>query len=133
MSRLLPAAGGAGAPPKRVLIADDDDDLREALAEVLRDEGWDVVEARDGDEAFQWMSTHDFHAVVLDERMPGRRGSEAYKAVCALGSRPPVILVTAAAQIESLAASLGIRCFLGKPFRLEALLELVETAPDRCE
>jgi CheY-like chemotaxis protein len=115
--------------PRRVLIADDDDDVREMLAAFLEDEGWEVVVAKDGQEALARLTSEDFHVVMLDQRMPKLTGSEVYRELAGRGRALPVILVTAADQIEDLARSLGIRYFLKKPFSLVALLALLEEVP----
>jgi CheY-like chemotaxis protein len=130
-----PVGGGGhedGAPSRRVLVADDDEDVREMLVLFLEDEGFEVAVAKDGSEALARLMNEEYHAVVLDNRMPGLTGVEVYRALATHGRRVPVILVTAAAQVQVLAASLGIRCFLGKPFPLPALLAILERAPDRC-
>lgn len=58
----------------RVLVVEDEELVRLILAEVLADEGYDVVEARTGDEAFGLLDDPDnFHAVVTDIHMPGGR------------------------------------------------------------
>lgn len=126
------AEDGQGTWARRVLLADDDDDIREVISMLLQDEGWEVVEAKDGAEALTHLLAEDFHAVVLDHRMPKLTGSEVYRQLVANGRQASVILVTAADSVEAIAADLGIRCFLGKPFSLGDLLEAVRDAPRRC-
>ncbi|MFT3766805.1 MAG: response regulator [Minicystis sp.] len=128
----LPAPPSSRRGARRVLIADDDADLREVLAEVLRDEGWDVSEARDGEEAFAILMAETFDAVVLDHRMPRMTGSDVCLALAAAGRRAPIILVTAAERVAELAASLGIRWYLGKPFQLTDLIALLDRTPQLC-
>jgi two-component system response regulator (stage 0 sporulation protein F) len=127
MNHPLPAP--SKGVPRRVLIADDDDDVRDMLATFLGDEGWEVVEAKDGQEALDRLTSEDFHLVMLDQRMPKLTGSEVYLQLAGRGRTAPVILVTAANQIEDLARSLGIRYFLRKPFSLVALLAMLEEVP----
>lgn len=58
----------------RVLIVEDEELIRLILAEVLADEGFQVVEASTGDEAVGLIDSPDgFHAVVTDIHMPGQR------------------------------------------------------------
>jgi two-component system response regulator (stage 0 sporulation protein F) len=101
------------------------------LATFLQDEGWEVVEAKDGQEALARLTSEGFHAVMLDQRMPKLMGSEVYLQLAGLGRILPIILVTAADQGEELARSLGIRYFLKKPFSLGALLTMLEEVPRR--
>ena len=58
----------------RVLVVEDEELIRLILAEVLADEGYEVVEASTGDEAVGLLDGLDgFHAVVTDIHMPGQR------------------------------------------------------------
>ena len=58
----------------RVLVVEDEELIRLILVEVLADEGFQVVEARTGDEAAGLIDGPDgFHAVVTDIHMPGQR------------------------------------------------------------
>lgn len=131
----LSLCAGRGVEPARpcsVLIADDDADIREALADSLADEGWRVVQARDGQEALDMMMDAAFDAVLLDNRMPKLTGSEAYAQLLARGRRAPVIMITAATEAETLARSLGIEHFLAKPFAFDDLLGTLKRVAPRC-
>jgi CheY-like chemotaxis protein len=56
------------SPP--VLVVDDNEDVREALSEVLRSEGFGVATARNGKEAWAYLQGHDASLVFLDLKMP---------------------------------------------------------------
>jgi CheY-like chemotaxis protein len=56
------------SPP--VLVVDDNEDVREALSEVLRTEGFGVATARDGKEAWTYLQAHGASLVFLDLKMP---------------------------------------------------------------
>ena len=77
----------------RILIIDDDKSFREALAESVRDFGYDVVEASGAQEAFKLIGNVD--AAFLDLKMPGISGIEFLRE-----SKPmaPVIVLTAFAD-----------------------------------
>ena len=61
-------------PGGRVLVVEDEELIRLILAEVLADEGYQVVEAGTGDEAVRLIDGPDgFHAVITDIHMPGTR------------------------------------------------------------
>lgn len=122
------ATSSAPARARRLLVADDDDAIRDALAAVLRDEGWEVTEARDGDDALRLALERPFDVAVLDHRMPGLSGGEVHRALVERGVGLPVILVTAASRVKDVAAAHGIARYLGKPFSVEALLRAVEAA-----
>src|SRR5690348_5779009 len=69
----------------RVLIAEDDDALREMMMLQLLEEGCNVTEASDGDQALETIRDHDggpggpFDLVVLDVRMPGTSGLDVVR------------------------------------------------------
>lgn len=113
----------------RVLVADDDAEMRSLLAEILRSDGYEVVEASNGRELFWSIETagkgEGFDLVVSDVRMPGYSGLEVAEAWAEV-SGPRVILMTAFAdpEVRRRVASLGIR-LLDKPFELDKLLELI--------
>jgi two-component system response regulator (stage 0 sporulation protein F) len=115
---------------KTLLLIDDDADLRAALAELLRDEGWNAVEARDGEEGLRLALELRPPIIVVDHRMPRMTGADVCRALQASGLATSVILITAARDVGALAESLGIACYLGKPFELDALLMLLRRASD---
>src|SRR5262245_24474531 len=97
----------AGKP--RILVADDDPEVVRALTALLRGWGYEVVPARDGDEAWAALQTADPpRLAILDWLMPGRDGLE----VCRLArdlrpSEPPyLILLTGRGAREDLVAGL---------------------------
>ena len=112
----------------RVLLVEDESLIRLVTADYLRDEGFEVVEARDGDEAARLLDTLDgFDVLFTDVRMPGMLdGVEV--AVRARQRHPelPVLVVSGyAARLTSrLGALQPPAVFMGKPY---ALCEVVDT------
>jgi CheY-like chemotaxis protein len=113
----------------RVLLADDEPALAGAVAETLRDAGFEVTVARDGQEALLLAEAQTFDAVICDLRMPRVDGPTFYRAVEAVS--PPqarrVIFVTGDVTGSEAARFLdetGCR-WLAKPFRLAELLRAV--------
>jgi DNA-binding response OmpR family regulator len=108
-----------------VLVVDDEADIREAVAELLVEEGYEVVGAGDGAEALR--KAREFHpsVVLLDLMMPGMNGWE----FCAQRKgdpdleRIPVIVLSALGRVQGLDA-VG---YLQKPFELDDLLTAVKT------
>jgi CheY-like chemotaxis protein len=84
--------------PNTVLVVDDDADLREALRDFLRDEGYAVTLASNGQEALGLLPTLKRPCgIVLDIAMPGMNGTEFYRAMSALpafADIPVVVLTT---------------------------------------
>lgn len=110
----------------RVLVADDDDDIRETLVIALADQGWQTVEARDGNEALDRAVAEPFDALILDHRMPGLLGGEVHQKLRERAIATPVILITAANRIRDLATKFGVKDFLGKPFSLDDLFTTLD-------
>jgi CheY-like chemotaxis protein len=113
-----------------VLVVDDERDIREAVAEVLKDEGYEVFDADDGVEALRQLRAHHPAVILLDLMMPGMNGWE----FCAARKRDPelssipVIVISALGRVSGIDA----QAFLQKPFELDALVSAVRhyaTAP----
>ncbi|MFZ4057691.1 MAG: response regulator transcription factor [Ferruginibacter sp.] len=61
---------------KKILIADDEPDILEIIQFNLQAEGYEVVTARNGDEAIDLAKKHQPHLIILDVMMPGKNGME---------------------------------------------------------
>lgn len=86
----------------RVLVVDDLERARKALSNELADAGFDVIEARDGIDAWEQFRTHRPHAVVTDMVMPNCDGIELLAKI-RTQSDVPVIVFTARGSIQSAA------------------------------
>ena len=116
---------------KRVLLAEDDAELRRLLAGVLRQDGFDVIEARDGVDGFGfiepwvfWDAREDrFDLIISDVRMPGWTGIDLLRIARARRLPAPVILITAfgATELHAEARRLGAAAVFDKPFDIDAL------------
>jgi two-component system, OmpR family, response regulator VanR len=111
-----------------VLIVDDDEVIRSLLRLTLPDEGHDLVEAEDGDQALQIIAARQPSLVLLDWRMPGTSGEGVLSALKQTYPEVPVIVLTAEpeAKVRTLAESLGADVFVAKPFSPLQLLGSVE-------
>jgi CheY-like chemotaxis protein len=118
----------AGRRP-RIVVADDDEDLRALIVAALRCDGYDIVEARDGDEVLRCMrSSHRMpDAIVTDVCMPTRSGLSVLAAVRADGWLTPFVLVTALAteSVRPQAERLGADVLFRKPFDTDDLRTVV--------
>ncbi len=112
----------------KVLIAEDDDDNRNLLAFLLGMEGWQVAEARNGREALEKVVEEKPHVLVLDNRMPELTGAEVCQRLREQGISVPIVFLTAYSDGQELAASLGIRYYLKKPYDFPDLFAAVDSA-----
>ena len=123
----------AGAPPRRVVIAEDEALIRLDLAEMLRDEGYEVVgEAGDGQEAVDLAESLRPDLVIMDVKMPRRDGIDAAAEIAAKRIAPIVIL-TAFSQRDLVekARDAGAMAYLVKPFSISDLIPAIEVALSR--
>lgn len=112
---------------RRVLVVDDDLDLREALADLLREAGWEVVCAENGLEALLLLGGAPVDVILLDYMMPVMNGREFRAAQLArpdLAAIPVVLASAALARPE--AGSLAPAAVLPKPFTPAALLSCLD-------
>ena len=116
--------------PSTVLVADDDRTIRRNLVLLLRSEGYQTLEAGDGDEALARIKSDAPDAVLLDLKMPGRGGLEVLAELGPALTDLPVIVVTAlggsAAAIEAMRR--GAYDYLTKPFDLDEVLLTLKRA-----
>lgn len=113
-----------------VLVADDDRTIRRNLVRLLQSEGYQTLEAADGDEALAHIRSKGPDAVLLDLKMPGRDGLEVLAELGSALADLPVIVVTAfggsAAAIEAMRR--GAYDYLSKPFDLDEVLLTLKRA-----
>jgi CheY-like chemotaxis protein len=123
------AAGEAGDCPRAVLIVDDDRDVREAVREVLQDNGYDVLEAGNGQDALDMLrgNTRQPCVILLDIMMPVMDGRQFREAQCNDPSLAgiPVVVLSAGSHPQDGGEPPGPLDFLRKPVQLPPLLELV--------
>ncbi len=104
----------------RILVVDDSEDVRLALATILEDAGYEIIEASDGSQVPEMVAEHRPDLVLLDVAMPKVNGFETLRNMKAdkATSDIPVLMVTAKGRPEdlSLARSLGARDFISKPW-----------------
>ena len=95
--------------PKKILAVDDSETYLQELAEALRADGYEVVLARSGEEALQWLAVQPVDCVLLDLLMPGIGGRETCRRVKgAPGLRDiPIIMLTAVEDRDSMIQGLG--------------------------
>ena len=112
-----------------MLVVDDDLVIRSVIAEALEEDGCEVRSASDGSEALVMLRVWRPNAILLDLMMPVMDGwafREAQRGLPDGLGDVPLIVLSAAREVESNADALGAAVVLPKPFDLDAVLEAVE-------
>ena len=121
-------------PDIRVLVVDDEQSMRELLAIMLRQAGYEVTLADGGEAAVETLSKGEsFDLVVTDLRMRKVDGLAVLKAAKEFSPRTVVLMVTAFASTETAveAMKLGAYDYVTKPFKLDELKLTVRNALER--
>jgi DNA-binding NtrC family response regulator len=107
----------------RVLVVEDEAYVRESLREILRERGYEVLEAAAVPEAMAQLSRAPVDVVLTDFRLPGSDGLALVKQVQALSAQIPVVVLTGQGTIASAVECLksGASDYLLKPADPEAL------------
>lgn len=120
----------AGHMAPRILIADDEEDVRYIIGKLLEEEGFEAVNARDGEEALGIMRQGIPDVVLLDITMPRVDGMQVLKEASAADTNMPVIMLTSDSRIASAveAVKSGAYDYQAKPFDNEELILKVRRA-----
>jgi len=110
---------------KRILIVDDDPEIVGSLAMLLA-EKYEVGLASDGLTALQRMKSGDYDIILLDLLMPGLDGAGLLRELSTRSDTIPVILLSAARDLEVRARDLKISHYIAKPFHIDALEAQIE-------
>jgi DNA-binding response OmpR family regulator len=121
--------------PQTIMIVDDETDIRDLVRRVLTSEGYEVLEAGNGQELFHVLETSRPDLILMDVMMPAMDGYElcsrlksnaAYRSI-------PVVILTVLATAASLRKGLdaGAAAYLTKPFDPSVLGEKIRALLDQ--
>lgn len=113
-----------------ILVVDDEQRVRESVRVILQDEGYEVLEAEDGQEALSKIASEKPDGVLLDIWMPGIDGIETLRGIKSLDMDLPVVIMSGHGNIETAvqAAKLGAFDFLEKPLSIDRLTLVLRNA-----
>jgi CheY-like chemotaxis protein len=118
----------------RILVVDDEKPVREALAALLRQEGYRVVVAESGHVAVEAIEAFTFNFIIVDIFMPEMNGLETIKVFRGSAPSVPIVAMSGYAAGSGFvdndffrtAMEFGATCCLRKPFTREQLLDAIE-------
>ena len=121
----------------RILVVDDEAQIRKPIGLMLKKEGYEVMEAVDGEEAIEKIGAGDnalmVDTILCDIRMPKINGDEAIAYFRDQFPTVPIVVMTGYPDVE-LAVSLmrkGVRDYLVKPVSKDKLLSVIKEAVDQ--
>jgi DNA-binding response OmpR family regulator len=108
----------------RILVVEDDRKVAGFIEMGLREEGYAVDLARDGDEAIVLAHVNDYDAILLDLMLPKKNGLQVAAELRREGRATPILMLTARDATEDVVRGLdaGADDYLAKPFKFDELL-----------
>ena len=108
----------------RVLLVEDEPSAARMLGKGLREHGYAVDLAADGEEALYDQSVNEYDLIILDVMLPGKDGFEVCRAIRGEGSGVPILMLTARDAVDDRIGGLdcGADDYLTKPFDFGELL-----------
>lgn len=109
--------------PPTIIVVEDDAATRRLYRFLLRNSGYDVIEAEDGIDALEKLAVHDCDVIITDMNMPRMGGIEMVRTLRQNRSQVYVIMVTAfgTPDTEKNALRTGVNEYLTKPFDFDEL------------
>ncbi len=118
----------------KVLIAEDDINIRLGLVDLLEAEGYDCIEAADGEAALTLFSEQQPELVLLDIMMPKMDGYTVCRKIRQLNEQIPVVFITAKSEEidQVLGLELGADDYIKKPFGTREVVARIRAVTRRC-
>ncbi len=112
----------------RILIVDDEIDLLESLAEILRQDDYEVKSASSGKAAIEFCQNESFDIALIDIKLPDMKGTILLNELNIWAPKTSKIMITGFPSLETAIESLnsGANGYLLKPFKPDQLLELIK-------
>lgn len=111
---------------KEILIVDDDKDLSFIISEMLEDHGYSVKTAESGERAFELLSRHSFHLILLDINLPDTTGLELCKELRKVSQVPVIFASARTSENDRITGfDIGGDDYLPKPYSMKELLSRV--------
>jgi len=114
--------------PKKILIVDDQKEMVEAMKMRFENDGFEVVEAYNGEECIQKAKEELPDLIIMDVAMPGMDGYEAVREMKKEETikNIPIFMLTGKDQMEDIFRMEGVQEYIVKPFDYEVLTGLIK-------
>ncbi|MBQ8502769.1 MAG: response regulator transcription factor [Clostridia bacterium] len=113
----------------RIIVADDEARIRKLVADFLKKDGYEVIEAEDGDEAYRLFeeNRNNLSLIILDIMMPGLNGWEVCRKIRESSTLPVIMLTARSQEFDELTGyESGADDYVTKPFSPTILVKRVE-------
>ncbi|MBU0967529.1 MAG: sigma-54 dependent transcriptional regulator [Proteobacteria bacterium] len=113
-----------------ILVVDDEPNYLIILTEILRDEGFEVFAAENGEKALEIVRSTDLDLVLTDMQMPVMGGMELLRQIKTINRNLPVIMLTAYGEVDKAVVAMqdGAFNYLTKPFKNDELIANITKA-----
>ncbi|MDE5852905.1 MAG: response regulator transcription factor [Oscillospiraceae bacterium] len=111
----------------KILVAEDETRLRKLICSYLKQEGYKVVEAADGDEAIDKFYSDKYNLIILDIMMPKINGFEVCSEIRSMSDVPIIMLTARNTEYDELTGfKYGVDEYITKPFSTQILLSRIK-------
>jgi len=114
---------------KTVLLVDDDMDVLESTQYLLMDEGFDVITAKNGEEAINEFISNKPHIIFMDIKMPIMNGYDAFYKIKKLDKNAKIVLTSSYAidnEKFKKAKEFSLSDLLNKPFDIDSMIKMIK-------
>ena len=114
-------------PGESILIVEDEKATGWALAQTLKEDGYEATVVGSSEDALKHLSKRNCHLLVTDVRLPGMNGVDLVKALRKAPPSPPAIVITAygTQELKEKAAKAGADAWFVKPFNVRELKQKI--------
>lgn len=114
----------------KILIVDDDKDLCKIVSDVLKEEGYAVKIANDGESAINILKDQKFNLMILDYKLGEKNGLQVFEESKQIDPSLIIVMISAYGntKVRARAKELGTYSFLDKPFNIKKLVTIVNKA-----